>query len=155
MREFAGMLSTFFSVLPAVAYVLMVSGYGLTVHGAPTGARCFFDGRALAISFALPLLVTTVGLLAGATPMDVTLCSIGAFLAQVSFLLGGIMDGNNRCQREPHVLLSVELQWPGLFITSHALNVACIFMLCLGFMFMFAILFAVPVLRTVRNELQE
>ena len=83
-------------MVPAIAYVTMLSGYGLTTMGAPFGHRCFFDARQLAMAFEVPLLIVAVGLLAGAHAVDITLGSIAAFLMQISMLMGGIMDSNNR-----------------------------------------------------------
>jgi hypothetical protein len=68
----------------------------LTTAGAPFGNRCFFDGRVLALSVAVPLILAATGLLAGAAAGEIALVAIGAFLSHIAMMLGGGMDSNNR-----------------------------------------------------------
>jgi len=83
-------------LIPAVSYLSLVCGWGLTVYGAPDGKRCFFTGRWLGLIVLLPLLVATLGLLVGAATFDFTIISIASALAMTCGLLGGIEEGNNR-----------------------------------------------------------
>jgi hypothetical protein len=136
-----------------MAYLTMLSGFGLTTAGAPFGNRCFFDGRVLALSVAVPLILAATGLLAGAAAGEIALVAIGAFLSHIAMMLGGGMDSNNRWSGDS---LSCSSAWlpcysAGSFPSSRFPHILLLALVS-RFMFMFALLFAVPVFRSLWSK---
>lgn len=68
----------------------------MTTIGAPDAARCFFTTRWFALCLAVPLLLTTCSLLAGALAIETATLAIDSFLMVVCGLMGGLVDSSNR-----------------------------------------------------------
>lgn len=81
---------------PAIAYMAMLSGYGIDTAAAPFAHRCFWNARWSILLIEVPLLIVTTGLFAGLPAFDLTLVGVSSFFVVLSGFVGGLVNSNNR-----------------------------------------------------------